>query len=80
MSCKDTDLGGGTSFAAIHADRQADDKGVNLANFHEAGDALDGVALALIDGFHRVGKNAKVIGRGDADARVTMIDAERRVR
>jgi hypothetical protein len=33
----------------------------------------------LIDGFHRVGEDAKVIGRGDADARVTMIDAERRV-
>jgi hypothetical protein len=79
LVCKRTDLGGGASFAAIHADRQTDDKGVNLADFHEAGDALDGVAFALIDGFHRVGEDPKVIGRGDADAGVTVIDAERRV-
>jgi hypothetical protein len=50
-----------------------------LADLDEAGDALDGVALALVDGFYRVGEDAEVIGRSDADARVPMVDAERRV-
>jgi hypothetical protein len=33
----------------------------------------------LIDGFHRVRKDAEVIGGGNADAGVAVIDAERGV-
>jgi hypothetical protein len=53
---------------------------VDPADFREAGDALDGVALGLVDGFHRVREDAEVIGGGDADAGVAVIDAQRGVR
>jgi hypothetical protein len=53
---------------------------VDPADFREAGDAFDGVTLAYIDGLDRIRENAEVIGRGDADAGVTVVDAEGGVR
>jgi hypothetical protein len=50
---------------------------VDFTHFHETGDAFDRIALALIDRLDRMRKNAEIIGRGNADASVTMIDAER---
>jgi hypothetical protein len=53
---------------------------VDLADFRQPGDPLDGVALALVDGLDGMREDAEIVGGGDADPRVTMIDAERRVR
>lgn len=75
-----TDLGGGASLAAVHTERQADNERVDLSDFYKPGDPLDGIAFALVDGFHRVRKDAEVVGRGDADPRIAMIDAERGMR
>jgi hypothetical protein len=44
------------------------------------GDAFDGVTLALIDRLNRVRKDPEVIGGGDADAGIAVIDAKCRVR
>ena len=49
-------------------------------NLGETRDALDGIGFRAVDRFHRMGEDAEVIGGGDADAGVTMIDAERGVR
>jgi hypothetical protein len=40
------------------------------------GDAFDGVALALVDGFDWVREDAEIICGGDADACVAVVDAE----
>ncbi|WP_325099598.1 hypothetical protein [Luteolibacter yonseiensis] len=41
------------------------------------GDPFDGIAFGLVDGFDRMGEDAEVVGGGDADAGVAMIDAQR---
>ena len=46
-----------------------------MAQLYQAGNALDGAALALIDGLDWVRENTKVIGRGHADPRIAVIDA-----
>jgi hypothetical protein len=53
---------------------------VDLADFRQPGDPLDGVALALVDGLDRMREDAEIVGRGDTNARVAMINAERGVR
>lgn len=49
---------------------------MDLAEFREAGDALDGIDFALVDGFNRVREDAEVIGGGDSDAGVAVVDAK----
>ena len=79
-SGKGTDFRGGAALAAIHADGESDDERVDFPNFCELGDPFEGVALALVDGFHRMGEDAEIICRGDADASVAVVDAERGMR
>ncbi|MEO7097813.1 MAG: hypothetical protein ABI162_00515 [Luteolibacter sp.] len=43
------------------------------------GDALDGVAFALIDGLDGMRENPEIVRRGDADAGVAMINSECRM-
>lgn len=75
-----TDLGGGVSLGAVHAHRQADDEGMDATELRQPGDAFDGIALANIDGLDGMSEDAEIVGGGDSDARVTVIDAERGVR
>jgi len=73
---KGADFRGGASLAAVHADGQANDEGFDFPQINELGDALDGVALGLMDGLNRMREDAEVIGRSDADAGLAMVDAE----
>jgi len=70
------DFFSGVSFAAVHADGQTDDQRLNAALGDQLGDSLDRFDAGAINRFHRMGENAEVIRRGDADAGVTVIDAE----
>lgn len=64
------------ALTAIHAHRQADDERANFPNLGKLGDPPDGVALGLVNCFDRMGEDAEVVGRGDANSRIAMIDAE----
>ena len=66
----------GTSFAAVHAQGQTDDQRLDASLGYELGDAFDRFDAGAVDRFHRMGENAEVIRRGDADAGVAVIDAE----
>jgi hypothetical protein len=44
------------------------------------GDAFDGVAFALPNRLDRVRQDAEIIGGGDADAGIAVIDAKSRMR
>ena len=80
MGGEGADFGGGGSFAAVKADGKTDDEGANPADFCELGNTLDRGVLAQMDGFNRMGKDAEVVGGGDADADIAIVDAERGVR
>ena len=74
------DFCSGIALTAVHPQRQADDERVDAAQFRETRDALDGLGFRAIDGFHWMGEDAEIIGGGDADAGIAMIDAERGMR
>lgn len=73
---KGADLGGGVPLAAVHAEWQAEHERANAPYFGKPGDALDGIRLRTVDGFHGMGEDAEVIGRGNADPGIAMIDAK----
>ncbi len=72
-----SDFGGGSAFAPIHPQRQTNDQCPDSSHGHQLGDSLDGFRPTQVDGFHGVRENPKIIGRGDADARVAVVDAKR---
>lgn len=74
------DLHGGAALRSVHTDRQADDKCLDFAQFHQTRDASDGFTFALIDSLDWMGENAEIIRRGDTDPGISMVDAERRMR
>jgi hypothetical protein len=73
-------LGGGTPLAAVHAKRQAYDEGLNFPHFRQKTDPLDRITLGDVDGLNWMAKDAEVVGSGDTDAGIAMIDAKRRMR
>jgi hypothetical protein len=66
----------GIALGAIESEREADDEGTNAALVDELGDAREGVGFVNVDGFHGVRHDSDGIGGGDADARVTIVDAK----
>lgn len=75
-----SDFGSGGAFAAVHADGQAKDDGVNFADRRELDDPFDRIGFSDIDRFDGMGEDSKIIRGGDADAGITVVDPKRGMR
>jgi hypothetical protein len=80
LTGEEADLRRRAALAAVHAEGQADDEGADFAGHRELIDLLDRIPLAGVDGGDGVCEDAAVISGGDADAGITVVDAERGVR
>lgn len=74
-TCELANLGSGLAFTPVHPQRQPDDERANPPKLNELRDSLDGISFALVQRLHRMSKNAKIIGSGDTDPGIAMIDA-----
>ncbi len=70
------DFGRGGAFGAIHAEGEAEDDGLDFTLGDEFKDAGDDLGGAAVDGFDGVRADTEFIGRGDADAGVSVVDGE----
>ena len=70
------DLGGGGAFLGIEVQGEAEDESDDATLGDDGGDAIDGIGGGKVDGFHRMGEDAKGIGGGDADAGIAVVDSQ----
>jgi hypothetical protein len=69
----------GGSRAAVHAQGQPEHQGADAAELGQPRDPLNRIEPDPVDGFNRVGEDPEVIGGGNADAGLAVIDPERGV-
>lgn len=65
---------GAAPFGAVHAKGKAEDDGLDFSLGDDLENAVQRVAFSAIDGFDWVGTDGKLVGCGETDAGVAMID------
>ena len=64
------------AFPAIEAQGKAEKDQPDPALFHDFGDALEGIDPAGVNGFHRMRRDSQLIGGGETDPSLAVIDGE----
>ena len=74
LLAEEADFLGAGSLGSVHAEREAENDGLDLPLGDDFENACDGLGLADVDGFDGVGRDGELIGGGDPDAGVAVVD------
>lgn len=74
LLAEEADFLGAGSLGSVHAEREAENDGLDLPLGDDFENSRDGLGLADVDGFDGVGRDGELIGGGDPDAGVAVVD------